>query len=470
MPRSALTTIQGRSWLLPVLVCLGINLFFLIAVQRHNPEYMKDYTTNPSPDALDYVLLGRNFFLQGEYSRSTEPPYLPDVLRTPGYPLFAGSLEILGGPGLIYLVQILLHCGVCVLVSALASTVFNSTASFVAALFVAVHPALIALNFQAMSEMPFLFLLTLTALLLTRMAGSATFAPGRCLVAGLLLGLAILVRPVGLYLPILIAGNLFVSEAWAQSLKRAAYGTLAFVLGTAVVIAPWILRNEAVFGIPHLTTNDTIVLVYFAGAGAYQVHHGIERKEAQELVSQEFGLHPPEHMWNYPRMQQQNLSPGEMDRKARSAALQVLMRHPAGLIKSCTLGVVKAFLSHDAPYWAHMLKLQWNNPGAGSLLRLDADAWKRLVANPFLLTAVFALQLLMGLVLIVMALGGIVVAVVKGVNKVRVYFLLIQLVFFVLVCGANGVDAYTRFSVPMLPFAFVFAGRFASVFSRSGVT
>ncbi|MFH1484824.1 MAG: hypothetical protein ABIH46_02030, partial [Chloroflexota bacterium] len=98
-----------RTVLAVILACLGINLGIgaLIAVNR--PAYLADYRLSTNPDAKQYVLLGRNLLLHGHYSRCQQPPYLPDMMRTPVYPLFAGGLDIVGKAGAIYLVQAVLH-------------------------------------------------------------------------------------------------------------------------------------------------------------------------------------------------------------------------------------------------------------------------------------------------------------------------------------------------------------------------
>ena len=56
------------------------------------PAYLRNYRLNENPDAVHYVLLGHNLLLHGAYSRCESPPYISDMLRTPGYPVaIAGS-------------------------------------------------------------------------------------------------------------------------------------------------------------------------------------------------------------------------------------------------------------------------------------------------------------------------------------------------------------------------------------------
>ena len=78
-----------------VVVCLILNLTVFAGIASERPEYLSDYRLNANSDARDYVKLGRNFLIEGQYSRNTAAPYTCDVLRTPIYPLFAGSLDLI---------------------------------------------------------------------------------------------------------------------------------------------------------------------------------------------------------------------------------------------------------------------------------------------------------------------------------------------------------------------------------------
>jgi 4-amino-4-deoxy-L-arabinose transferase-like glycosyltransferase len=451
---SALTCLSKRSLAVPLAACAAINAALLLAIWGCNPEYMRDYRINGNQDARQYVLLGRNIFLYGAYSRNSEPPFVADIFRTPGYPVVAGGLDLIGGAALIYGVQAILHIGLCAVVWALAGTLFGERVACAAAFLVAIYPTLLALNVQAMSEMLFLFLLALSVLALTATLNPCQKQARRLdVIAGVLLGLAILVRPAGLYLPILIASFLAIAGVRAHGFARAASRTVIFLLGVAVCLAPWIARNYATFGVATLTTNDTVVMIHFTGAGAYQIHHNVDRETASAMIAREFNIHTPDDMWNY---HLKGLSPVEMDLQARGALFSVLGRYPADLCKSCALGLVKAFLSHDAAMFADVLKLRpWTPPGTGGLLRFEDGAWHRLLGNHPFLIVVFALQLhLNGALIVLGLLGALLVA---RQRAVQITLLLLFAAFFLAVCAASGIDAFTRFSAPTLPFACVFA-------------
>ena len=73
-----LTSVRGRKSLV-VALCVLINLLVLLGIAFRNGDYLSDYRLNENPDARHYVELGRNFLLEGRYTRMGEPPWMPGV-------------------------------------------------------------------------------------------------------------------------------------------------------------------------------------------------------------------------------------------------------------------------------------------------------------------------------------------------------------------------------------------------------
>ena len=124
-----LRVLREDRWRL-VLVCLTVNASILAGIGLRNPEYLSDFRLNDSPDARHYVQLGRNLLLEGHYSRTEGPPFSPDFLRTPVYPILAGALDIVTGPTGIYLAQVAIQAGVVLLLYHLAGIYFGAGAAF----------------------------------------------------------------------------------------------------------------------------------------------------------------------------------------------------------------------------------------------------------------------------------------------------------------------------------------------------
>ena len=81
-----------------------------------------------------------------------------------------------------------------------------------------------------------------------------------------------LVRPAGLYLPLVLAA--VEVPGLVGRFDRRLVARVGVMLAVAyVAILPWMIRNYRLYGILKLSTADTINLVYFAAAGAYQVEY-----------------------------------------------------------------------------------------------------------------------------------------------------------------------------------------------------
>ncbi len=240
---------------------------------------------------------------------------------------------------------------------------------------------------------------------------------------------------------------------------KGVYAGGSFAVGVAILLAPWILRNSTVFDIPRLTTNDTIVLVYFTAAGAYQVEHGISREAAQQRISEEFNIARPEAMWNYHHL---GLSPAELDKKARAVIPQLLVKYPTSLVRSSMLGVTKAFFSHDVSSVARMADIEWTSPRMSA--GFHKETWQRLFKNDACLVLLFFVDLFYSLVLVAGMALGVIAGLVRKEWRRNTALFLPMLIFFIAVLGASGIDAYTRFRLPASALGYIFFGMGATYF------
>jgi len=460
----------SRSWLpagwVCIVVCLALNLAVLAGVAASHPEYLRDYRVSQNADAYHYVLLGRNFLLKGEYSRCETDPFVPDVLRTPVYPLFAGALDIVGGAAAIYLAHALLHAASCLLLYRLVRRYLGVTAAVFASLLLATDLMIAVSNFEAMSELLFLFLVLASAnflVLASLSLGDPMVRPRSFVVGGLLLALAILTRPAGLYLPGVFAVVLVGVGLARHCLMRAiGYGTL-LLLVALLPVAGWIARNSAVFSLPRLTHNDAIMQVYFAGAGAYQIQHGITLEEAQERISREFDL-PPPHVTNNHWIS--DVPVAQIDAQLRSASMPVLLKYPKAMVVSSLTAVGKASVSHNVALLGRILDRPWNPPGTASLLRAEAAAFDRLFQNEPSLLLAFCWQYGHNMITWLLALVGLFIGLRN--RKTRLFSLLLAavLAYFHMTVALVGVEAFYRSRTPHMPYVFVFAGLAAAALLR----
>jgi 4-amino-4-deoxy-L-arabinose transferase-like glycosyltransferase len=251
-----------------LIALLGVGLLALV-VRLAFTFRAPPFVTN---DSLSYLLPGFDLVHGGGFA--------PILKRPPLYPLFVGG--VLGALGddlrALTLVQHLLGVGTVLLTYAIGRSVFGPGTGLLAALLVAVSGPVVVTEHYLMSEGLFTALL-LAGLLAylsgiragTIVAGSPTSrerghparnrgrpepvlslrrngrAPRRLLgwlaLAGVLLGLAALTRPIAqLVLALLVVGLPFLLPRWRIALSGAV--TLAALFGLTVL--PWMLRNQAV--------------------------------------------------------------------------------------------------------------------------------------------------------------------------------------------------------------------------------
>jgi 4-amino-4-deoxy-L-arabinose transferase-like glycosyltransferase len=447
-------------WALPaVAVSLILHAALFVAVAIRQPAYLTDHERNPNPDALHFVTLGRNLLDNGAYSRSVEPPYPPDMVRPPGYPVFVGLLDKVGEVGAIYVAQALLQAGACLLLFAMVWPHFGKAAALCGSILLGADLVLAIYDFEVMSE-PLCNFLTLAAMWLI-LPISQTLARGeaprwsRLACGGILLGLVTLTRPAGQFLPFVLA-TCFVLLGWWYGRWARAFAAAALLLVAALPLpALWVARNNATLSVPHLTTADAINNVYYVGAGAYQVHFNITVEEARAKICEEYGLTP------YPIVANDwtsDHSVAELDRQMRGAQFAVMTRYPVDLTKASALALTKATLGHNANKLALMVEEDWTAPGVESLLAGSRDAWDRLQQNNSLLVGVFTVEVVQAMVVFLAALAGVIVALRDPQGRAAALLLFAVGFYLYATIVAHGLVTFFRMRVPVVPFFCVFAG------------
>ncbi len=440
------------------ITALSANLLLLIIIAAGNPQYLRDYRKNANPDAQHYVLLGENFWSRGVYSRQAEPPFKPDIVRTPVYPLLAGGLNVLFRSILpLYILQAILATATALLVYSIGARLLGRRVALLAGLLYGSDLMLAMLNFEAMSETLFLFLWTLSIWLWVRTIWSkgrlALSFPVHGLI-GLLLGLAILTRPMGLYLPIVFLliemVLLFVRKQLSALLMPLTTVAVAYV-----AIFPWIVRNEALYGVPRLTIVDSVNLAYFAGAGVYQAKFGISREEAQARIAADYDL-VPHVMTNNFWLANQDVA--TMDSQLRKAAWDILARNPVAALRSTVIGIVKAAISHNTNELADASGKNWTSPELARLVRGDViGCFKQLLKNKPLLVLVFCWQTFLAVATIFLGVVGAIALLLDRARRLVAISFLAFIGYYVLTIALVGMDAYARFRSMIVPIGVIFA-------------
>lgn len=439
------------------LIVFVTSVPFFLDLANRNPAYLRDYRLNLNPDARHYVQLGRNLFLKGVYSRQQGEPYQPDMLRTPVYPVVAGSLDVMLGPGLLYAFQGICRAATSLTVYGFCARRFGRPVGLLAGVLVSVDLMLAVLAMEAMSEILFNVFATLAVLLWLQVLSEPRKGLGSVaasIALGILVGLATLIRPASLYLPLVlaIAGILCSRPGVRQLILRRA--AVMFAVSVATIL-PWVVRNAIVFGVPRLTTADSINLVYFAGAGAYAVEFGIPLEETQQRIANEYDLAT---LFESNNDWVGNRGVKLLDRQQRTAIPKILAKHPRSLIKATFIGLAKSTMAHNVDVYANMSSRKWEPPGVDKLASHQYSRFfKLLFLNDPLLVFLCIWEILYAGIIGVLSIFGAVAGLRSADLRRPILYLLLIAAYYVATIAVVGLDAYSRHRAMLVPIQCVLA-------------
>jgi len=205
-------------------------------------------------DSLDYQTLA-NSLLNGEYSLNGKPTAYVGI----GYPAFLSGIFFIFGEGQFYvrLVQSVIEAGTALLFYGVSRRFFSIKHSLISVAIFSFFPSNILYSQTILSEPLFGFFSMAVLYLFLR--DDFSRKPIQIFVAGLIFGLAVLIRTA--YLPICILVPLFFysyrEEIFKTSKVRSAViFSMIFFMGMILVIAPWSIRNKMMVGTYSLGTTS----------------------------------------------------------------------------------------------------------------------------------------------------------------------------------------------------------------------
>lgn len=209
---------------------------------------------------------------------------------------------------------------------------------------------------RTLSELPAAALLVWVGVTATRFTRSPSARSGA--IVGLLTGLLVLTRSAYLYVGLVwlpLLGLIMLASRERAERSRVLAGTIAALLAVALVVAPWIARNERMFGVAAVSEN--------AGLG---LRHRVLYNEASSL----------EHrgMWYY-------FAPGPLQRNFLGGALAI---EPSDFDDGGRLRRLHRFSDEDEP-----LHAPWSFYG---MARRDRAVMRALVTEELVATGTIAVH------------------------------------------------------------------------------
>ncbi|MCP4250203.1 MAG: hypothetical protein GY778_24430 [bacterium] len=274
-PTSLSRTGLNRSGLLGLglvlLLALAVRAGALAAASDARPVLDERSYSRRALDLLDgagFVGSFQSWVRHPESMPRADRPRYPGALQPPGYVAFmAGVLAVTGRSFLaVKVVQVVLGTVAVGLVYAIGARWFDRRRGLVAAAICALYPNLIAFTHYFWTETLFIFLLLTAICLLARRAAAPTV--GSALIGGAVLGLAALTRAgIVYFLPVLIAWMIF---AYRPVCRDHVVSALAMLVGFAIAVAPWSIRNYRVHdGFVLVDTNGPMNLWRGNAPGAF---------------------------------------------------------------------------------------------------------------------------------------------------------------------------------------------------------
>jgi 4-amino-4-deoxy-L-arabinose transferase-like glycosyltransferase len=271
------------------LFCLAFLLRFILYLGAlSTPERFT------RPDTASYYNTAINLVKNGVFSSNLHAPYVPEINRTPGFPLLLALIVRLFGPGLAKIVffLILIDCCVPLLLFEIGRMWQNEKLGFVCGLLYAVDLLSIVTAELVLSDSFFVFLLCLKLYFLTRFI---LWEKKRDLaICAILLAMMTLTRPISLLWFIPFAFLLLI-DLRRSFVKRIGYTLLMICLFFAVLF-PWMLRNYYQGGGLRLSTNTSYTLYYHNAAALMAKRTGVSaevyRQQWLSETEEEFAAHP----------------------------------------------------------------------------------------------------------------------------------------------------------------------------------
>ncbi len=342
--------VKQRPRLMIFVVALALRLLVFSSVAQ-------DESRMSGPDAEDYQRRAVNLLHHGVFSGldltdgiheptgpiidrhkriiATTGPYLYDVHRTPGYPVFVAAVYGIIGerPMWVALVQCVLGALTCVVTFQLAEFLGSRRAALWAGCALAIELFAVLLSNALVTETLFGLLLTSGLLALFHAHRRDALLPA--IAAGLCIGLSILCRPIGLYLIALPSVWLAVSGSQPRT-RRLQLGA-AFCICAIATVLPWMARNHAHFGQWQLTSIQGLNLYTFKSVyietGSLGRLNPNRIKSLQDRMADDFAASLGDRRFNYL----------EMAREYQRAGLQRISSHPVKYAVAHLSGTVTFF-------------------------------------------------------------------------------------------------------------------------------
>lgn len=311
---------------------VGILILFRIIVYIYFVGLEGDYLAEDSPI---YLQLADNLREYHVFSKSGEPPFSPEIFRTPGYPIFLAFIHALGMASTYWATfwQEIIYGLSIFIFYRYGKPFFGEKLARIGVIFLLLEPGGFSEPKIILSEtlfLPFFF--------------GGLFAIGYYLkstnwrylaLSGVLMGAAVYIRPANLYLPAVAALTLVIFDY--RSTKRWLH-TAVLLIAVSVVITPWLLRNYYYYGKLVMSSSQSVLLAEYHVPFVWESAKDTPFLMGQEIIRSEIKQAVEEQA----RTLQRPLNTAEISDLEQRLALNELKKYPWDYFKQWSYGFLKA--------------------------------------------------------------------------------------------------------------------------------
>ena len=357
-------------------------------------------------DSVRYLRISEGFWSVFFHSN----PNADSFYITPGYPLFLSFFPSENIKLMIFFQLLLLGASQIILFKLIIRHTSTRVAYIGLTLFILESSTGLE-SFNLLTETLFNFIFVLFLFLF----GGGKNKKHVLYTSGIVLGIALIVRPVGqiLLIPLIL---MIAFRSWRRQV-------ITVLLIAVVVSSTWIMRNQVVFGVPQLSGIQSLNLLQYEGAGAFAKQNDVTLKEAQAEES--------------------NLEINQIGEGASiqtvveyrvDRGIKLIIENPVGFFKLHLEGAVKILLG----------------PGSANIRKLTSH----FLSSEVLTNLVQVLIVLMRLVISSLAFIFIFLAIKKRVFIPIQFYSIVS--WILILISSGGANAYSRFRVPLIPLEIIF--------------
>lgn len=349
-----------QTW--PILGVLLIAFLVRMALAASSLAVTQDRAQFHSPDTYTYVQPAAEWLARGQFSVNG----VPEIVRTPGYPLLLLPGLILHDVELITIaLQILISCGTVYGVYRIGLLVFERfEPALLGAVLYALEPLSILYSSRLLTETLSTALLVGALYFLIAYLNSARWRD--ILLAALGFSAATYVRPISHYLPIILAILLSIWVVIHRPINRQRLIQVGVFLIVCVgLIGGWQIRNRTVSGYSGFTAINAVNAYFYQAAAVLANQQGRSYTDVQnELGYQKDAIyvqvHPGQLYWSEAAKYQYQWDEG----------LHIIVTAPLTYARIHTLGMLRTLLEPSAVEYLKMYNLY---PALGGLLGQIVD-------------------------------------------------------------------------------------------------